>query len=137
MRRSRKSRARRFCMPEISLTPLIDTALTLLVIFMVTAPMIHHGIKVNLPQGQSKESGREQELVVTMSRDGKIYFNSYPVEREDLVEGIKKSLLYREDTPVYVRADESITYGEVIKIVDTLKQAGVRFVSMATKPTAA
>ena len=64
MRRGNKKRTRRFSTPEISLTPLIDTALTLLVIFMITAPMIHNGIKVDLPQGNSKEVGSQQELVV-------------------------------------------------------------------------
>ena len=131
-----RSRAKRFEMPEISLTPLIDTALTLLVIFMVTAPMVHYGIRINLPHGKSKEVGTEQEIVVTMSKNGKLFFNSYPIEKDELVSSVQKSLLYREETPVYVRADELISYGDVIKVVDTLKQAGVKFVAMSTRPTA-
>ena len=77
MARIRKRKTRRFHMPEISLTPLIDTALTLLVIFMVTAPMIQHGIKVDLPHGAAKEVSGQQELVVTMAKDGKLYFSVY------------------------------------------------------------
>ena len=132
----KRARRRRFQMPEITLTPLIDTALTLLVIFIVTAPMVQNGIKVDLPQGNSKEVGNNQELVVTLSKDGKLYFNSYPVEKENLVDTVQKSLENNPETPIYVRADEIVSYGKVIEIVDSLKQAGVKYVAMSTRPTA-
>lgn len=123
-------------MPEVSLTPLIDTALTLLVIFMITAPMIQNGIKVDLPQGNSKEVGTQQELVVTLSKDGKLFFNSFPVENSLLVNTVKKAMGERLDLPVYIRADENVSYGTVIKIVDELKIAGVKYVAMSTKSIA-
>ncbi|MFH1644407.1 MAG: biopolymer transporter ExbD [bacterium] len=129
----KKRRTRRFVMPEISLTPLIDTALTLLVIFMITAPMVQNGIKVDLPQGNSKEVGVQQDLVVTMNKDGKLFFNSYPIKRSSLVDSVKKALNQKEDFPVYIRADETISYGNVISIVDELKQAGVKYVAMSTR----
>ncbi|MCF7799503.1 biopolymer transporter ExbD [Candidatus Babeliales bacterium] len=120
-------------LPEITLTPLIDTALTLLVIFMVTAPMVQNGIKVDLPHGNSKEVGSQQELVVTISKDQKIFFNSYPIEKTDLIKSVQKAMNQREDIPVYVKADEVLAYGKVIEIVDELKQAGVKFVAMSTR----
>ena len=118
-------------MPEIVLTPLIDTALTLLVIFMVAAPILQRGIKVELPKGNSKEIDGKQELVVTITKDYKLYFNSFPVEQKNLVNAVKKEM--RDDVPVYVRADETISYGKVIEVVDQLKQAGVRYVAMSTR----
>ena len=133
MRRKRKTRLRRLTMTEVSLTPLIDTALTLLVIFMITAPMAQHSIKVTLPQGHSKEVTDKQELVISIHKDGKTYFNSYPVERGALVDSVKKALVQKEDVPVYVRADEGLSYGRVIEIVDELKQAGVRYVALSTR----
>lgn len=133
--RSRRIKHRRFAMPEITLTPLIDTALTLLVIFIVTAPMVQHGIKVDLPQGKSKEVGATQELVITLNKEGKLYFNNYPVEGKDLIDTVQKALEGKSDTPLYVRADETVAYGKVIEIVDSLKQAGVKYVAMSTKPT--
>ena len=133
IKNKKKRKVRRYSMPEISLTPLIDTALTLLVIFMITAPMIQNGIKVDLPQGNSKEVGNQQELVVTMSRDGKIFFNSYHVDRKSLVESVQKAMNQRDDIPVYIRADETISYGKVIEVVDELKQAGVKYVAMSTR----
>jgi biopolymer transport protein TolR len=132
-RKNRKKRVRRFELPEVSLTPLIDTALTLLVIFMITAPIVQNGIHVQLPQGNSKEVGNQQELVITVSKDEKMFFNSYPLLRRELVETVTKAMVGREDNPVYVRADESLSYGRVISIVDELKEAGVRSVAMSTR----
>ena len=133
IKNKKRKQAKRFNMPEVSLTPLIDTALTLLVIFMITVPIVQNGIKVDLPQGNSKEIGSQQELVVTMSKDNKIYFNSYQIERKDLVQSVQKAMVQKEDLPVYIKADETLAYGKVIGIVDELKQAGIKFVAMATR----
>ena len=133
MGRTNRKKFKRFPMPEVSLTPLIDTALTLLVIFMITVPMVQNGINVNLPQGQSKEVGLQQELVITLSKDGKLFFNSYPVERSSLIETVKNAMQGKEDIPVYIRADEMVAYGEVIKVVDDLKMSGVKSVAMSTR----
>lgn len=120
--------------PEITMTPLIDTFATLLLIFMVAAPMVQNGIKVDLPQGKIKEVGNQQDLVVTLSKDGKVFFNNFPISRGKLVSSVQKALVQKEDTPVYVHADEAVRYGKVIEIVDELKLAGVKYVAMSTKP---
>lgn len=133
---TKRKKSNRFAMPEVSLTPLIDTALTLLVIFMITAPMVQNGIKVDLPQGNSKEVGNQQDLVVTMRKDDKMFFNSYPLERKDLVQTIQKALNQNDEIPVYIRADETISYGKVIEIVDELKFAGVKYIAMSTRTAA-
>ena len=133
MTKRKKRKFSRFAAPEVSLTPLIDTALTLLVIFMITMPIIQTGIKIDLPQGNSKEVGVQQDLVVTLDKEGKIFFNSYPINRQMLVEAVKKAMGVREDLPVYIRADENVSYGKVIEIVDELKVAGVKYVAMSTR----
>ncbi len=134
----RRKRSREYGqVPEIVLTPLIDTALCLLVIFMVTVPMVQNGIKVDLPQGQSKEVGGAQELVVTLSKDNKVYFNSYPVDNGTLCTVVKDAIGTYEDRAVYVHADKTLSYGRVIEIVDELKQSGVRYVAMSTRASAA
>jgi biopolymer transport protein TolR len=132
-RKIKKRRGRHLAMPEISLTPLIDTALTLLVIFMITAPMVQNGINVTLPQGNTKEVGKQQEMVVTVNKDEKLFFNSYPLMRRELVNTIKGALNGNDEIPIYVRADETLSYGKVIGIVDELKEAGVRYVAMSTR----
>jgi biopolymer transport protein TolR len=114
---------------------MIDTFCVLLVIFIVAAPMVQNGIRIDLPFGKTREVGPSQELVVTINKQQHLFFNSYPIERRNLVSTVQKALNQKEDTPVYVRADETIAYGKVIEIVDELKQAGVRFVAMSTRPS--
>ena len=77
-------------MPEITLTPLIDSALTLLIIFIVTTPMVQNGIKINLPQGKSKEVGTQQEIVISINKKSELFFNSYPISQEDLIQTVQK-----------------------------------------------
>lgn len=91
--------------PEVVLTPLIDVALTLVVILLLVAPMVQHSIKVELPQGNSKEVNAQQELVVTMNKEGKIFFNSYPVRKVDLAEQVLKAMDGHSEMPIYIRAD--------------------------------
>ena len=134
MRHFRKKAKKRFSLPEVSLTPLIDTALTLLIIFLVTAPMVQNGVKIELPQGNSKETDAEQEYVVSLAKDGSIYFNSYPVKTNELVTLVLKALHANQEASVFIRADESIAYGKVIGIIDELKFAGVQNVALTTRP---
>lgn len=119
--------------PELVLTPLIDTFATLLVMFIITAPMVQNSIKVDLPFGKSKEVGTPQELIVTLQKDGKVFFNNFPINKKDLIDTVEKSLTNKEDTPVFVKADRALAYGKVIEVVDQLKEAGVRYVAMSTQ----
>jgi biopolymer transport protein TolR len=134
MNRFKNFKPRKSTAPEVTMTPLIDTFATLLLIFIVAAPMVQNGIKVDLPQGKIKEVGNQQDLVVTLSKDGKVYFNNFPVPRNTLVSSVQKAIAQKEDTPVYVHADETVRYGKVIEVVDELKLAGVKYVAMSTKP---
>ncbi len=137
MRDLKRKKRRKFAMPEITLTPLIDTALTLLIIFIVTAPMVQNGIKVDLPQGKSKEiSSVREELVVTLDKKGTLFFNSFPISFDTLAPTVLKALNGNTEIPVSVKADRQVEYGEVIKIVDILKQANVKYVAMSTRPFA-
>ena len=133
MARIRRRNTRRAHMPEISLTPMIDTFCVLLVIFMIAAPMVQHAIKVDLPQGKAREGEKEQEFVVTLSKDKRLYFNNFPIDRKDLSRTVHHALGTNLEQPVYVRADENVSYGNVIQVVDELKTAGVHYVAMATR----
>lgn len=125
---------------EISLTPLIDTALTLLIIFMVTTPMIHkNAIKVNLPKGQSKEGGSQQpELVVTIDKQEMLFFNNEPVTLETLPEKIKTccATMAADTRRVWVCVDETCPTRCLISTIDCIKVlGGVKDVAIATEQT--
>ena len=135
MSRLRSKRRKALSVPEVTLTPLIDTALTLLIIFMVTAHMFHNSIMIQLPKGHVKED-REQkeELVVTLDKAGTMFFGKDKVADTDLIRKIKIKLKKRPDMPVFVQADEGVTYGKVIDLVDLLKvRGGVEYVALSTE----
>ena len=133
MFKRRNRRVRRLAALEVSLTPLIDVALTLLVIFMIAAPVATYGIKVNLPHSKSKEINDRQELLITMAKDGSLYFNNMLIEKELLISTVQQALGDQYNKPVFVSADEFIFYGKVIHMVAKLERAGVRVVALSTQ----
>lgn len=122
--------------PEISLTPLIDTAFVLLVIFMVTSPMIKKeaGLQVELPKGNMEEvQGTSEDIIVSLDSHGKIFLNGLPVGEKDLIEKLKKRVNKQNEKTVFVKADIKAHYGKVIELVDKIKfVGGVKYVALAT-----
>jgi len=138
-KRSRRTKRHRMTVPAISLTPLIDTALTLLIIFMVTTPMIHNAIKVNLPKGQAQEGGKQpQELVVSIDKTEKIYVNSKPVSLDSLGVEIKKLVQAKTaDKSVWVKVDGASSCDMLVTVIDRIKfVGGVKDVRVATQKMA-
>lgn len=136
IRRARRFRNRRSAaLLDISMTPLIDTALTLLVIFMVATPMIQNAIRVTLPKGQAKEdAGSGQQIVVYVDKDKKIFFNGKAVEKEALITNLKNQIGNDTNKMVHVKADQTVPYGNVLELVDHLKVVGgISYVVLATQ----
>lgn len=128
-------RKQRKMFEEVPLTPLIDTALTLLIIFMITSPMMHNLIKIDLPEGKSHErSALRSHLNVFIDKDKSLYLNDQKVTLPELISLLSEDMLKNSNGTVCVRGDKNINYGSVIEIVDRLKLVeGVRCVSLATK----
>jgi biopolymer transport protein ExbD len=134
---SRRLRARQQGQATVSLTPLIDTALTLLVIFMVATPMMHRGIKVELPKGNANEvknEQKQQDLVVYIDKKDQVYLNGTAVTKTTLITELKKLMQKNKSETVVVKADEGVSYGSVISVVDSLKHTGgITYVALATQ----
>jgi biopolymer transport protein TolR len=132
-------------MSEINVVPYIDVMLVLLVIFMVTAPILTQGVLVDLPKAPSEPiaEGSDDPLVVSMRADGALFMN-VGIRRSDdegtrvtvfsLEEQAGKIIRARPDVPVYVRADHSLDYGEVVRIMTALQRAGAESVGLITEP---
>jgi biopolymer transport protein ExbD len=123
-------------MPEVSLTPLIDTALTLLVIFMITTPMMNNVIKVNLPSSQVDETDSrvEQETIVYIDKQHKLYLNGTEMNVASIIQALQSMTKQKQVEIVFVKADQLVEYGKVIDLVDTIKMAGgIKYVALATK----
>ena len=139
---------RRKPMSEINVVPYIDVMLVLLVIFMATAPLLTQGVLVDLPKAPSEPIAEQQDdpLVVSMRADGALFLNLGVGGDEDegtrvtefsLADQAGKVLAARPDVPVYVRADHTLEYGQVVKIMTVLQGAGAASVGLITDPPAA
>lgn len=141
-----RTRTKRRPIAEINVVPYIDVMLVLLVIFMITAPLLTQGVKVNLPETNAKElSSRSQEpIVLSIDVNGKFYLNvgadpSVSLESNDVIQRViqylKVSNAQGKNRQVMVRADRYVDYGKVIQGMVLLQQAGAEQVGLVTNPT--
>lgn len=132
---------RRKPMSEINVVPYIDVMLVLLVIFMVAAPMLVQGVKVNLPDANSgpvQLDADEPALVVTAAADGTYYMNvgedAEPVALAMIFDRTEKILAANPDIKILVEGDESLNYGVVMNLMNVLQTAGAENVGLITEP---
>jgi biopolymer transport protein TolR len=135
VRRFRKKR-----MSEINVVPYIDVMLVLLVIFMVTAPLLTQGVKVELPQTDSTpiEQNEQEPIIVSVNSKGQYFLNlgdkkNSPIKARLLMTRIKAVLKHRQDNTVFVKGDKNANYGKVVELMALLKQSGVENVGLVTK----
>jgi biopolymer transport protein TolR len=115
---------------EINVTPLVDVMLVLLIIFMVTAPMMHTGINVNLPSAESRSNPSAGGLVLTITKDRYIYMEDQNTNLYLLESRLKSYFFNRDKKIVFLKADKDVTYGYIIAVMDIIKKAGVEQVGM-------
>jgi biopolymer transport protein TolR len=129
-------------MGEINVVPYIDVMLVLLVIFMVTAPMLSQGIKVDLPKAAAEpiEPDDLEPLVLSIDREGRLYLNlgdaDAPQSPERVLEVAAAALRREPERPVLVKADTAVAYGRVVEGMVLLQQSGAKKVGFITEPSA-
>jgi biopolymer transport protein TolR len=120
---------------QINITPLVDVMLVLLIIFMVTAPILQQGVSVDLPEVTAAPlAGSEEQLVIVVTRDGKLQLNDSPIKVDELNKKLSAILNVRPDRQVYLRADKNVPYGKVVEVMAAVRTAGVRKLGMVTEP---
>lgn len=126
-------------MAEINVTPMVDVMLVLLVIFMVTAPLMQQGVKVDLPNADAPpmKTSNEERLVLTLTRDGKAYLGKTEVPIERITELLAANEKLKLDKELYLHADQELPYGLVVKVMAAAKAGGAESLAMVTDPTAA
>ncbi len=120
--RSRRSTS---LLGEINVTPLVDVVLVLLLVFMITAPMMSRGIDVSLPVANQPQIPPEDRITVSIRPDGRVFVADQPVNLALLEDRVRGMTAGNPGSVVYLRADESLRYAEVIRVVDLIKRAGV------------
>jgi len=122
-------------MADINVTPLVDVMLVLLIIFMVTAPMLTQGVDVALPQASAKAMQSDEErLVLTVDANSRIFVGKQPVEFNRLSPVLKRIVSQRTDRQVFFRADRSVPYGFVVKVIAEVRNSGIEKLGMVTEP---
>ena len=120
---------------DINVTPLVDVMLVLLIIFMVTAPMMIHGVKVNLPITESKSiKSKEDPLILSITKKRLIFIENYNVKFNALKGKLKKIVANRAGQEILLQADKDVPYGFVMKVMSQVKEAGISKVGMITEP---
>jgi biopolymer transport protein TolR len=128
-------------MAEINVVPYIDVMLVLLVIFMVTAPLLNQGVKVDLPQAASApiDNQDQETLIVSIKADGSYYIKLGKDEElakplDEIAVQIAKVVKQKPDTPILVWGDTNVAYGKVVDLMSRLTQAGAESVGLVTEP---
>ncbi len=123
-------------MSQINVTPLVDVMLVLLIIFMVTAPMMQQGVQVNLPKAQAKAlSAQEETVVVSIDKSGRVFINSAEISPGELKSRLSSMFENRTKKEVFLKADRTVPYGEVVKTMAEIKGAGIERLGMVTEPS--
>jgi len=119
---------------QINVTPLVDVMLVLLIIFMVTAPIIQQGVEVNLPKVKAQAlPGKEDQFIVSITRNREVYLNDTRISAVQLAEKLKAISVERPNRQVFLRADDAVPYGEVVRTMAAIKAAGIEDVGMVTE----
>jgi len=128
-------------MGEINVVPYIDVMLVLLIIFMITAPLLTQGVKVDLPKAPAEPIApqRLQPLVLSVDREGRLYLNigstpQAPLDDNTLAARATAALRRAPDTPVLVKADSAVAYGRVVQAMVILQRAGAAKVGLVAEP---
>ena len=122
---------------NINVTPMVDVMLVLLIIFMVITPMLQKDVSVDLAKTNNPtampDEDKEDALVVSIQRDGKVFFGADPTAADQLTNKIKDRIANKVDKRVYVRADARAKYGAVVEVVDNVRAAGVDQLGLITE----
>ncbi|OQX90822.1 MAG: hypothetical protein B6D58_09385 [candidate division Zixibacteria bacterium 4484_95] len=121
-------------MAEINVTNLVDVVLVLLIIFMITAPMMQSGVDIKLPRASESPRDVSTGIVVSITRDKVVYIDNYKIPEDQFEARLKTIREVKKFRPVYIRADERVPYGVVMRYMAIIKKLGIQNVGLVTEP---
>jgi biopolymer transport protein TolR len=120
---------------EINVTPLVDVMLVLLIVFMITAPMLQTGVEVDLPDAKAQTIPDDAGLlIVTMTKDKKVFVGKMELPPAQVEATLKANAKLQSDHEAYLHADQSLPYGDIVKIMAAMKLAGAEKLGLITDP---
>ena len=118
---------------EINVTPFVDVMLVLLIIFMVTAPLLTAGIKINLPESASVlKNEKNDPVTVSMNSKGEIYIKK-KISPDDLIKRLIALKGQNKDLKIYIKGDKNLNYGKIMDLMSFINKSGFKKVALVTK----
>lgn len=122
-------------MAEINVIPLVDVMLVLLVVFIVTAPLLTHAVKLELPQANSQPNvGKAERVEIALQADGRIHWNGEPIERAELEQRAAALGVSAPDSEIHLKGDAQVPYGEMARTLAALARNGLTRIGFVTVP---
>ncbi|HVN97038.1 MAG TPA: biopolymer transporter ExbD [Syntrophorhabdaceae bacterium] len=132
MKNSRESKGP---LSEINVVPLVDIMLVLLIIFMITAPMMQHGLGIDVPHVTAKPlPTKDEPQILNITEGQKLILNEKKLDVSDLKAAIQLLFANKTKKEIFLRADKNVPYGFVVKCMSTIREAGVDKINIVTKP---
>jgi len=118
---------------EINVTALVDVAFVLLIVFMITAPLMQGGVDVQLPRAEARPITAKEGMVVSVDREGRIFIDETAVTLRDFRLTFSALVQSRKPKSVYLRADRRVPYGDVVRVLATIRTSGVTDVGLVAE----
>ena len=129
-----EKRKKHLLMNEINVTPFVDVMLVLLIIFMVTAPLLTTGVKVNLPQSSAKSiSEKKEPITITINSKAEIFLQKKKMSTKKLIEKLNMLKKQNPDLKIYIRGDRKLDYGKIMTLMGNINRAGFKKVALVTE----
>ncbi|CAN5429058.1 protein TolR [soil metagenome] len=119
---------------EINITSLVDVAFTLLVIFIITAPILQGGVEVSVPRAEAAPITSPEGVVVSITREGQIFIGDAPASWEEFSAALPEVVRREQARSIYLRADEGVPYGRVLQVLGAMKALDVATVGLVAEP---
>ena len=121
-------------MSDINVTPFVDVMLVLLIIFMVTAPLLSSGIKINLPESSSVlKNEKKDPVTVSMNKKGEIFIQKKQFTSQQLIQKLKLLKKNNKNLKIYIKGDKNLDYGKVMDLMSLINKSGFTKVALVTK----
>ena len=121
---------------EINVTSLVDVAFTLLVIFIITAPVMQGGVEVQIPKAETESISSPEGVVVTITRDRRIFIGDAQAQWPEFRQALTDVVTTKQASNIYLRADEQVPYGEVLRVLGAMKALDIAGVGLVAEPEA-
>ncbi len=128
------NRSRNEPMSEINVTPFVDVMLVLLIIFMVTAPLLTSGIKINLPESSSiLKNEKKDPVTVSINSKGEIFIQKNKFTKDQLIKKLTLLKKNNQNLKIYIKGDKKLDYGKVMDLMNLINRSGFKKVALVTR----